>query len=168
MYYKVVNKDSEVYKSLLSQRERERTADARNKSKIEELLGFKWSSFYGRMGYQNLFRTTTYSAFNPEEGAVITKAVRPCKEYEGAYKPNARTKSGKELQNFLQYGMETFNFNKILKILGIKDDRIGKFTIPFMEEVGGVILLYLDERDEPADKNVIEVTKEEFDALLKG
>ena len=35
MYYKVVNKDSEVYKNLLAQRERERTADARNKSKIE-------------------------------------------------------------------------------------------------------------------------------------
>lgn len=166
MYYKVVNKESEVYKKLRDQREKELAAEKRNEEKLNELLGFEFQSFYGRMGVQNLHRVNRYTAFVPVDVSLVTKAVRLSKDYKDGYVPNLRTKAGRELQKFLSNGMESFNFRQVLKILGC-ETFYGRFTIPFMMMVEDVILLYLDERNVPIQEDVIEITRTEFDGFLK-
>lgn len=166
MYYKVINKESEVYKKLREQREKEMEADKRNKAKIEELLGFKWKAFYGRNGYQNLWRVTTYTAFVPEDGSNITNVVRPSSKSEDAYEPNRRSKAGKALSDFLRRGMETFHFDQVLNIVGVKR-YLSRFNIPFMAIKDDVVLLYLDEDHRPTAEDVVEITFKEFEELLK-
>lgn len=165
MYYKVINKESEVCKKLREQREKEMAADERNKAKIEELLGFKFESFWGNKGFQNLFRVTKYTAFIPEDESKVTKSVRKSEKYKDGYVPNRRSKAGKALSEFLSYGMESFHFRDILEILGC-DELYGRFTVPFMELKDDIILLYLDNRNIPVSEDVIEITKKEFDEIL--
>ena len=167
MYYKVINKESEVYKRLREQREKEIAADERNTKKIEELLGFKWTSFYGKLSGQGFRRVTEYSAFVPNEGEIVTKAVKPSADHPGAYEPNRRTKSGKALFDFLSRGKEQFAYYDVLNILDC-NEIYSRFTIPFMELIGDTILLYLDEKHIPRYEDVIEITKKEFDEILKG
>lgn len=167
MYYKVINKESEVYKKLREQRAKEIAADERNEAKIEELLGFKWKTFLGRKGYQNLFRVDTYTAFIPEDGAIISNAVRESKDKDGVYYPNRRTKAGKALDDFLRYKKETFRYDEVLEILGC-ETLYGSFIIPFMEVINDVVLIYLDNRNIPKSDDVIEITSKEFKELLKG
>lgn len=167
MYYKVINKESEVYKKLREQRAKELAADERNKAKIEELLGFKWKTFLGLRGYQNLFRVDIYKAFIPEDGAVISNAVRESKDKDGFYYPNRRTKAGKALDEFLRYKQETFRYDEVLEILGC-EKLYGNFIVPFMEVINDVVLIYLDNRHIPKPDDVIEITSKEFKELLKG
>lgn len=167
MYYKVINKESDVYKRLRAQREKEKAADDRNRKKIEELLGFKWTSYYGKQGRQGFRRVIEYSAFVPNEGEIVTKAVKPFANHKNAYEPNRRTKSGRALYDFLTSGKESFAYYHVLRILDC-DEIYSRFTIPFMELIGDTILLYLDENHIPKNKDVIEITKKEFDAILNN
>jgi hypothetical protein len=85
------------------------------------------------------------------------------KEHSEIYVPNKRTKLGREMAEFLANGLKGSIYSKPIKILGLPEQR--RFTFPYVEIVGDLILIYLGNNGEPKDENVIEITKREFERL---
>ncbi len=165
MYYKITNKDSEVYKKLYQLRIDEKRIEKENREAIEKKVGLDWQQYIGMAGQQNFHRCTQYTGFvfqEPEK--VDAKIWELSKEYKDAYVPNGKTATGREMKKFLQ-GLQRSSFHHVLDILNL--DTIGKFTIPFVEIIHAhhTIILYLDKNMEPTDENIIEITKKEFDYL---
>jgi len=63
MYYKIENKESEVYKKLHEQRTKEEQMELKNTASIIEKTGLNFTNFLGRRGQQNFRRVTSYSGF---------------------------------------------------------------------------------------------------------
>lgn len=79
--------------------------------------------------------------------------------------PNKRTKLGREMDEFLRNGLKASYYYKPLEILGLP--HLNRFSYPYVEIVGDLILIYLDEKYEPKDENLIEITKREFDSYFE-
>lgn len=164
MYYKIENKDSEVYKSLHALRTKELKMSDENLSAIKEKTGLDFESFLGHSGQQNFKRTTQYHGFKfIETEKVCQKTWQNHKEYDDMFVPNKKTKSGREMSEFLLNGLKGSNYNQVFDLLDLEHSN--RFTFPYLEIVGEVIVLYL-KNEEPINDNVIEITKKEFDALL--
>lgn len=164
MYYKIENKDCKVYKELYEMRTKELEISEENKKAIEEKTVLTFESFLGKSGQQNFRRVTQYSGFlfnEPEK--VDLKIWKKHKDYPDCFEPNKRTKIGREMAEFLSNGLKGSRFNKPLDILGLKAN--GRFTFPYVEIFGDIILIYLDDNMNPTDENVIEITKREFEQL---
>lgn len=67
MYYKIENKESEVYKKLYELRKKEIQFEKDNVKAIEEKTGLTWESFLGYAGQQNFNRVTQFTGFNFKE-----------------------------------------------------------------------------------------------------
>ena len=85
------------------------------------------------------------------------------KDYPDCFEPNRKTKLGREMAEFLSNGLKGSRFDKPLDILGLETN--GRFTFPYVEIFGDIILIYLDDNMNPTDENVIEITKREFESL---
>jgi len=165
MYYKIENKNCEVYKKLRALREKERKIEKDNKKSIEEKIPYKWKSFYGHSGQQNFGRVTIYSGFcfsNPD--IVDTKVWKELPDGKGCFIPNRRTKAGRDMTEFLLNGLARSNFYCLWEILDLPE--LGRFVFPFLEIVDNTLILFLDDKQEPTDINVTEITKQEFNELL--
>lgn len=162
MYYKIVNKECEVYQKLYAQRKKELEAQENNNKLLAEHIPYEWEKFNGYRN-QSYGRIPMYLGFyfkNPDE--VDLKTWKESKDQKGLFYPNKRYKAGRDMNDFLVKSLKRFSFHHIWEILGIKDTE-GEHSVPYMEIEGEVILLYLDEKQEPEDKeNVIEITKKEF------
>lgn len=164
MYYKIENKECEVYKKLHELRIKEEQIELKNVASIIEKTGLNWKNSFGRRGQQNFRRISSFSGFEfTEPEKVDLKIWKRHKEHNEIFVPNTRTKLGREMEEFLNNGLEGSNFNTVLNILQLEDLR--RFTFPFVEIVGEKIIIYLDDDHEPKDKNVIEITKREFNEL---
>ena len=166
MYYKIENKECEVYKKLHEMRSKELQMEEDNKQLIAEKTGLEWESFLGYKGQQNFNRVTQYSGFlfkEPEK--VDLKIWSRHSEHKDAFVPNRRTKLGREMNEFLNNGLKGHSFNLVFKNLGI-EYLMRRFTFPYVEICGDVIVLYLDEKTEITDENIIEITTKEANAIL--
>ncbi|MNE98848.1 hypothetical protein D3C80_1974250 [compost metagenome] len=68
------------------------------------------------------------------------------------------------MQEFLQNGLKGSRYDKVLKILKLEELR--SFTFPFVEIMKDeIIIIFLGDNHEPKDKNIIEITKREFQDL---
>lgn len=108
-----------------------------------------------------------YSGFkftNPDK--VDSKIWKRNKEHIDIFVPNKSTKAGREMAEFLLNGLKGSRFDSVFEILGLPV--YGKFTYPYVEIEGELILLFLGDNQEPKDKNLIEITKREFNELLKN
>lgn len=162
MYYKIKNKESKVYQELFDLRTKELQMEEDNIKAIEEKTGLKWENMFGHQGQQNFNRVSRYSGFEfTEPEKVGLKTWKRHKDYNDVFLPNLRTKSGREMEEFLNNGLKGSRFDKVIKILKLQDLR--RFTFPYVEIFGDLILIALGEGHEPKDKNVIEITKREFD-----
>lgn len=165
MYYKIEKKESKVYKELVKLRKEEKEFEKLNCKLIVEKTGSNYKSFLGHKGQQNFSRLTQYNGFEFEEPKKLNqKAWKKHKEHPQIFVPNKRTKEGKEMDSFLQHGLKTSFFRKPLDILGV--DANGSFSLPFIELVKDVIVMYLDDSFEFENKDVIEITKKEFENIL--
>ena len=63
MYYKIENKECEVYKKLHEQRTKEEQMELKNTASIIKKTGLNFTNFFGRIGQQNFRRVTSYSGF---------------------------------------------------------------------------------------------------------
>jgi len=163
MYYKITNKESAIYKKLHTMRSKEIKMEKDNIGLIEEKTGLKWSKFYGHSGQQHWNRVTNYSGFNfitPEK--VDVKVWRQHKDNPETFVPNSRTKAGREMESFLQ-NLPNSPFTQIFDLFKIELN--GKFTFPYVEIAGEIIILYLD--NDIRNKDLIEITKTEFEKLFK-
>lgn len=163
MYYKITNKESEVYKKFYELKQEEHKMAENNKKAVEDAVELEYDRFLGHLGQQNLSRTTEYEGFEfLEPDKVDPKIWKKHKEYKDIFIPNRRTKKGKEMSEFLLNGLEKSCFDVIHDILGL--EVYGRFTFPFLEVVGDVIILSID--DDIENPDVIEITKKEFNEYM--
>ena len=164
MYYKIENKECEVYKKLHAMRTEELSIHIQNRNAIHERVGLKFEKFLGYGGQQNLDRCTTYQGFRfIEPDKVDPKVWIPSKKHDGIYVPNKRTNAGRDMANFLSTGLKHSWYKRPLEILEIEEGE--RFTFPYVEICGDIILLFLDDDQNPKDDNVIEITRTEFEKL---
>lgn len=165
MYYKIENKECEVYKQLYEQRIKEQQIEIKNTVSILEKTGLYYVDYFGRSGQQNFRRVSSYTGFEfTEPEKVDLKIWKRHQEHNEIFIPNSRTKLGREMKEFLSNGLEGSNYNIINKILKLKD--LSRFVFPFIEIVDELIIIYLDEQHDPKDVNLIEITKAEFNSYL--
>ena len=166
MYYKIVNKESEVYQKLHEMRTKERQMEDDNKQAIAEKTGLEYTQYIGRPGQQTFNRVSVYSGFKfTEPEKVDLKIWTRHKTHNDIFVPNKRTNAGREMAQFLSNGLKGHWFKVVYKILGLEGP-IGSFSFPFVEIYGDVIGLFIgDEQEQPADENLIEITSKEFESL---
>ena len=166
MYYKIVNKESEVYQKLHEMRTNELQIEKDNVSAIESKTGLKFDSYLGHTGQQNFWRVTQYSGFKfTEPQKVDLKVWKQDSLHKDIFVPNRKTKLGREMAEFLSNGLKGSSYNKVFQILSIP--RPSRFVFPFIEIFGETIGLYLGEEQRPTDENIVEITSKEFE-MLKG
>jgi len=164
MYYKIENTASEVYVKLHALRTKELRIEKENKLAIIAKFGSDFGQFFGIDGQQQFRRVTQYKGFaftNPEN--LELKDWVTHKENSSIYLPNRRTAKGREIAQFLFNGLEQSWYLDVIEILALKN--LNHFIFPFVVIAGDVILIFLDDKHEPSDKNVIEITKREFNEI---
>jgi hypothetical protein len=167
MYYKIGNKESEVYQKLHEMRINELQMEADNKQTINEVTGLTWEKFLGHYGQQNFQRVTQYNGFQfTEPEKVNSKIWSKHKKFPEIYVPNNRTDLGRKMSALLSNGLKGSSISVAFKNLGIEFPH-GTFSFPFIDIVNDIILVYLGEKQIPTDENIIEITSKEFD-LLRG
>ena len=166
MYYKIENTECEAYKKLHEMRTKENRMQEENEKAIQEKTGLKWDKYLGHNSQQQFGRVRTYSGFVfTEPDKVDLKIWKRDSEHKDVFVPNKRTKLGREMASFLLNGLKSHWFSIVYDCIGMKHPD-GRFTFPFVEISGNVIVLFLDDKSEPTDENIIEITKREFEKLL--
>lgn len=169
MFYKIINKKSDIYKKLHELRTKELEIEENNKKLVKEIVGDDWNWFVGRTGQQSYDRCTQYSGFqfrHPENLPPKTWVLD--KEYgdKGVYVPNKRTKAGREIKEKLN----TMPHSSMFDVFEILECEIGgRFAFPFVEicNSGEIVIYMSDKYDlESKFKDVIEITKHEANELL--
>lgn len=166
MYYKITNKESQLFRELHALRTKEREIEQANRDKINKKIKAEFTGYKGHQGQQNFWRVTQYSGFVFTYPENIDKATwREDKDNPGLYIPNRRTKKGKEMHSFLNTGeeLQSSNFQDVLHIL--KLDRLMRFSFPFLEIAEDVLILYIDAQWRPKFEDLIEITRTEFEEL---
>ena len=164
MYYKIENKKSKVYKELFDLRIKEYAIQDENEIAIKDKSGSDFKNFFGDAGQQNFRRVRQYTGFEfiePEK--INAKIWKRHEKHNEIFIPNRKTKLGREMAEFLLNGLKGSKYDNVINILNLKSLR--KFTLPYFEIYGDVILIYLSDGHEPTDENVIEITKREFKQL---
>ncbi len=165
MYYKIENTESEVYQKLFKMRAEELQFEMENNVLVKEIVIYPFEKFYGYHGQQNFYRVTRWQGFvftTPDE--VCLKTWKRMKDNPEVFVPNTRTKLGKEMDNFLKYGLQTSCFESPLEILGIEYE--GRFKFPVVHISDDIIYVFIDDNYEPQDPNLIQITRKEFNEKL--
>ena len=169
MFYKINNKESELYKKLHELRSKELKIEKENKAAVKHLVGDDWDHFSGWYEQQNFFRVTTYSGFafkHPEN--LPPKTWKKHKEYEGIYVPDLRTKNGKAIAEALN----NLPHSSVISVFEILEMEMpGRFVFPYIEICDDeTIVLFVDDKFDLEKKfpDVVEITKKEAIRLLKG
>ncbi|MCR5588024.1 MAG: hypothetical protein K6F72_00225 [Bacteroidales bacterium] len=169
MYYKIINKNSDLYKKLHELRTKELELEKNNNNLVKEIVGDDWNEFVGHVGQQNFMRCTRYKAFrfrHPENLPPKTWVLDKEFGKDGAYIPNNRTKAGREIREKL----DNMPHSSIIRVFEILEcEMSGRFAYPFVEICnGGEIVIYMSDRYDLESKfnEVIEITKREADKLL--
>lgn len=119
MYYKIINKECEVYKKLHEMRSEELKIEEENKKAIEEKTGLEWDIYLGNAGQQNFGRVTRYFGFKFKEPEKVNLKIWAIhSEHEGVFIPNRRTKSGRGIYDFLTNGLKRQRWDIVHKICG--------------------------------------------------
>lgn len=132
MYYKIENKECDVYAELHALRTYEKQIEKENIEAIAEKVGLEWEMEFGHIGQQNFIRVSSLMGFGfLETEKVDLKIWKQHKEHKDIFVPNTKTKLGREMQEFLSNGLKKSRYDKVLKILKLEELR--KFTFPFVE-----------------------------------
>ena len=162
MFYKITNNESKTYKDLVELNNKEKEIENFNKNLIEEITdGLEWDSFKGYNRQVNLGRVLHVEAFHfTEPDKVDTNKWRTLKENNEYYVPNKRTKDGKELAAKLKQQKQSSVY-ELFDILNLNIPN--QFRFPQFFVLDDIIVLYLDERFDIHNPDVVEITKTEFE-----
>ena len=162
MFYKIIDGKSKTYQKLVELNDNEKEIENLNKKLIEEITdGLEWDSFKGYDRQINLGRVLRVEAFHfTEPDKVDANKWKPLKENSEYYVPNKRTKVGKELAAKLNQQKQSSVY-KVFDILNL--DIPNQFRFPQFFVLDDIIVLYLDERFEIHNPDVVEITKTEFE-----
>lgn len=167
MYFKITNKESEIYKRLHEQRTKEIDAENENRKIVEQKVVYPFTEFLGHHGQQNFRRVTIYSGFkfDLDETNINPKIWRRDSEVKSCFVPNRRFKLGREISDLLSNGLNGFRFDIIFEIFGIEHPKTFKF--PFMEICpDGDLVVYFGEDYDFNSPDITEITKTEFNGKL--
>ena len=165
MYYKIENKECEIYKKLHELRIQEYQIEKDNEIAIAEKAGLKIADFLGYLSQQQFRRVPQYVGFKfTEPDKVDTKTWKQDLERKDFHIPNKRTKAGRDMDEFLLNGLNGSDYETVFDILGLP--HLNKFTYPFIEIVGEIIVIFIGDNQEPKDANIIEITKREFNEII--
>lgn len=168
MYYKLIDKESALYKKLYNLRTKELQIEKDNAEQIKQRYPKCNDEFFGHKGQQNYSRVTIYLGlgFNSEQD-VDLKEFSPLKEYKGLYKPNLRTKKGKECKAFFD-SLGRSSYSSLMNILADEgvDNIYNRFMFPYIE-IGSDdgLYCYFDDRMK-LPSIFIEITSVEFNRAL--
>ncbi len=165
MYYKITDPEREDFKKFKELREKELAMEARNQEKVKERVG-GFASLYGHLGQQNVRRVTQYKGFVFEDGHEPDKSLLKHLK-DGIWVPNRRTKKGRDLDEFLLNGLEGSFYDEPYEILGMERPR-GQFTFPYVEAFDTVVILWFGPGKEIRRRGLTEITKKEFEEILKS
>lgn len=162
MFYKIVNSESKTYQDLIELNNKEKEIEDFNKKLIDEITdGLEWDSFKGYNRQVNLGRVLHVIAFHfTEPDKVDMKKWKPLKENNEYYVPNKRTKVGKELATKLEQQKQSSVY-KLFDILNLGIPN--QFKFPQFFVLDDIIVLYIDERFEIHNSDMVEITKTEFE-----
>lgn len=160
MFYKITNKNSEVYKNMSAFLLKENNIDEKNKILISEKIPYKFESSWGNSHQQDFIRTITYSGFKFLDTNKIDEKVWKMRD-DGYWFPNPRTKLGKEMKRFLNTLEKTY-YDDLLEIVKC-NGFLSRFKFPFALQCDDVIILFLDDQLTPQpEEDIIEITRKEF------
>lgn len=167
MYYKIENKESEVYQQLFKMRSDELIFEEENKQAIKDFVGLDFSDSLGYSNQNSFSRTTEYIGFQfTEPEKVNLKDWRRDNDYPDVFIPNRKSKRGREISDFIRNGLKRSSFKKPFKILGLPITR--RFTFPYIEIAGELVLVRLSDTQEPKSSDLIEITRSEFIKILEA
>jgi hypothetical protein len=168
MYYKVTDKNCEIYKNLFSLRKQEIKFDEQNLKEVQEKVKIDWIDFDGNVSQKSYTRVIEYYGFKFTYPNQVDLTIwKRNKEKNGFYYPNKRTKKGREMDYFLNNGLKKSDFRKILKILDIDFEYGVMPNYPYLELFGDTLLMYLGDATKVRHKDVIEITSEEYFVIKK-
>jgi len=165
MFFKIENKESQLYKDVMDFINKRRTIKISNMNKaerlIEELTGLNCTQF-DLLVSSNGFRLIPWpSGIQLKNNTPIPEGFIMSKQ-RGFVCPNGRSKIGKQL-NKLFDSLPNLNYSLILEVLKIKNKHLRSFTIPYLEEFNAVIIARVDSQLKPkATDDFIEITETEF------
>lgn len=161
MFYKIDNKECQVYKNVHALRTKELEMETENKTLITEKTGLEWKGYLGHPGQQNFNRVTEYCGLRfTSPNLVNPKIWKKDESNEGIFLPYTRTKLGREMAAFLNNGLKGSCFTEMFKAIGVLDYG-NRFTIPFVDIENDIIYIYMDDFED-LDSNIEEITKKEF------
>ena len=169
MYYKLIDKESALYKKLYDMRAKELQIEKDNAERIKHRYPTWNDQFLGRKGQQNFDRVTKYRGLGfDSERDVDLREFKPSKDYKGLYEPNRRTKKGKESKAFFD-SLGRSSYSSLMNILSNEgiDNVYGRFIFPYIEISGsddGLYCYFDDKMKLPSD--FIEITSVEFNKAL--
>lgn len=147
-------------------REKEIEIEKKNREAIKKIVGHPFDDFIGHSGQNSFERVTRWIGFVFTDTENINERIwKNDKDFPGAYFPNRRYKEGRAMYERIN-SLPKSSFFEFRKLLGIKF--IGRFSFPHIFICGDVLLFYFDDRFEPTDKNFIEITKKEFEAIREN
>tara|TARA_R110002096_G_scaffold129211_1_gene277884 strand:+ start:4057 stop:4587 length:531 start_codon:yes stop_codon:yes gene_type:complete len=165
MYYKIEDQACEIYKQLHALRIKEKEMLDENLKLVKERVNLEFDQVLGYHGQQSFRRTTEYRAFQFTEPVLASLAIwKPCKDHKGFFEPNRRTKLGREMNQFLMNGLKSSSAIAVLDILEL--EMPSRCVLPYVEIENDCIYLFLDDKLEPEQESVIEITRKEFISSL--
>lgn len=165
MYYKITDKDSNLYKEIRALREEERRMDEENLAAINKRIPYKWIDARGRCQI-GPFRTNICRIFIFEDSENVDPEIwEKHPDYPGYFRPNEQTQPGKEMYRFLNEELPTIPISRLYNILGMPWS--DKWQFPFLELVVDTLLLFVDDRIVLREPCFIEITSVEFKARLE-
>lgn len=169
MYYKITNKENEVFKNLQALRAKELKIEEDNIQAIKEKTGHDFKQFVGHSGQQNFGRVTVYKGFQFINPLLIDLTIwKHSSDFPSEFFfPNKRTKKGREMSDFLSNGLKSSWYAKVYTALGIKK-QFGKFVLPYVHCTKDTVILFIDDKYDLTDPNIIEITRNEFNYILNS
>lgn len=165
MYYKIEDQTSEVYKQLHVLRIKEKEILDENLKLVKEKVNLEFNEVLGHHGQQTFRRTTEYRAFEFTDPLLVSLAIwKPCKDHKGFFEPNRKTKLGREMNQFLMNGLKSSSALLVFDILEL--EMPSRCVLPYVEIQNDCIYLFLDDKLEPKQESVIEITRKEFNSSL--
>lgn len=166
IYYKITDKESDLYKKLYEQRTMELEAHKQNQVTLAKLIPYKWDIYSGHRdnSFSRIQRYFGFKFENPEE--VDMKVWKRDPNHPEIFIPNKRTKAGKEMQKAIS-NLKCFSFMEIMDILDIKD-YCGRYVIPTLEIAGDTILVSVDDKHKLTQQDAIMITMDEFFNILRS
>lgn len=158
MYFKIDNKESELYKKVIAYIQERREKQQEIYDKVDEFFDKKFKNLLVLSRGLNCLDTVTGVQYDGEIDGMKKSKTGGCLE------PNKKTKRGKEIKAFFD-SLPNWSFHRELQLLDL-ESVYGRFQIPYLEEWNGLIVARIDEKFNPKQtEDFIEITKTEFEKL---